>query len=533
MANNTNYGYLISPAPQFTDANGKPYSGGKLKVYIAGTTNKAQTYRSWEMEANTWPIILDDMGCCQCIVASDKVYKFVLESADGSEPVLTRDNVPVAFTNVTGTYVSAAVESQDNSVTVTSSTDPDTGTVTYDLSAQDSLDNLSDAIQDEEDRATAAEAEARTEVTAGSNVTVTKTTDPDDGHDIYEVSASASAESHYGGFVYNGSVWTNSEGDVTSLSNVTSGRYHVTLRVQLDVQSVGATISDFTATVGSLSFSEQVDLSQAGSREFEFSGDLTVSGSLSVALTAPTGTVIYPQAVLWLHTVAGAGGGGGTTYTAGNGIDITGSTISANVGTGLAVDSNGKLIVGKTMCESMTYLSADTFNSFNYTVTGNWYSGMFQAIQTGVSMTLKPNVSTVTVYKQYNTFDHFQIVLYRWDATNSQYVLVAYSDRYDAPNLPNGFVHIQLATIVDPVLEAGKLYYVGCLVKSNTTVPLLGGTLPNMTWVSPTPQFTKNNNVYDDEANAIPAATLNTTYSETDKTESVFVQIHSEGVSYV
>jgi hypothetical protein len=76
------------------------------------------------------------------------------------------------------------------------------------------------------------------------------------------------------------------------------------------------------------------------------------------------------------------------------------------------------------------------------------------------------------------------------------------------------------------------MYYVGLIVKSNTQVPLLGGTLPSMTWANPVPQFTKSGSVYDDEANAVPAATLNTQYAETDKTESVFVQIHAHGASY-
>ena len=81
MANNTKYGYLISPAPQFLDTNGKPISGGKLKVYIAGTTTKATTYSDWNLTKNTWPIVLDSMGTCQVIVSSANLYKFVLESA--------------------------------------------------------------------------------------------------------------------------------------------------------------------------------------------------------------------------------------------------------------------------------------------------------------------------------------------------------------------------------------------------------------------------------------------------------------------
>jgi hypothetical protein len=147
-------------------------------------------------------------------------------------------------------------------------------------------------------------------------------------------------------------------------------------------------------------------------------------------------------------------------------------------------------------------------------------------------------ISTITAYKEYNTFDHFQAVIYKWNPTNSvygtpgAYELVAYTDRYDAPAMPNGFIHLPITHVISDTIEAGQMYYVGLIVKSNTQVPLLGGTLPSMTWANPVPQFTKSGSVYDDEANAVPAATLNTQYAETDKTESVFVQIHAHGASY-
>lgn len=186
MANDTKYGYLISPAPQFLDTNGKPISGGKLKVYIAGTTTKATTYSDWNLTKNTWPIVLDSMGTCQVIVSSASLYKFVLESAEGEEPLVTRDNVAVAYANVDITGIGSEVVNSDGSVDVTATTDPDTGRTTYDVSVKDTVQDLEGLIADETDRATAAEKAAKTEIVAGDNITVTKTVGAD-GQDVYTI----------------------------------------------------------------------------------------------------------------------------------------------------------------------------------------------------------------------------------------------------------------------------------------------------------------------------------------------------------
>lgn len=186
MANDTKYGYLISPAPQFLDTNGKPISGGRLKVYIAGTTTKATTYSDWNLTKNTWPVVLDAMGTCQVIVSSAELYKFVLESAEGEEPLVTRDNVAVAYANVDITGIGSEVVNSDGSVDVTATTDPDTGRTTYDVSVKDTVQDIEGLIDDETDRAKTAEKAAKTEVIAGDNITVTKTVGAD-GQDVYTI----------------------------------------------------------------------------------------------------------------------------------------------------------------------------------------------------------------------------------------------------------------------------------------------------------------------------------------------------------
>lgn len=95
MENTTGYGYLLGPAPQFFDANGKPLVGGKLFVYIAGTTTTAVTYSDFYQTENTSPVVLNDLGTCMLIVPSANLYKIVLYDRKGNL-LITRDNVRVS-----------------------------------------------------------------------------------------------------------------------------------------------------------------------------------------------------------------------------------------------------------------------------------------------------------------------------------------------------------------------------------------------------------------------------------------------------
>jgi len=119
--------YYLSPISrrQFIDANGVPYSGGKIWTYLAGTTTPATTYQTSSGSggaSNTNPIILDSEGRTpySVWVTDDVVYKYaVLESDD--TPIYTEDNVagmndftvPTVnewiATTVTCTYSSATV----------------------------------------------------------------------------------------------------------------------------------------------------------------------------------------------------------------------------------------------------------------------------------------------------------------------------------------------------------------------------------------------------------------------------------------
>ena len=156
MANTTGYGYLLGPAPQFFDANGKPLVGGKLFVYIAGTTTTAVTYSDFYQTENTSPVVLNDLGTCMLIVPSANLYKIVLYDRKGNL-LITRDNVRVSSEQ-------QIIYSSDSTVDVTATTDTDTGIITYDLSIKGEIERateaekgLADAIDAEKNRAESAE----------------------------------------------------------------------------------------------------------------------------------------------------------------------------------------------------------------------------------------------------------------------------------------------------------------------------------------------------------------------------------------
>ena len=121
MANTTGYGYLLGPAPQFFDANGKPLVGGKLFVYIAGTTTKAVTYSDFYKTENTNPVVLNDLGTCmlESDLPSSQLYpgwqyllvelnldmRFHLINIILQQKVFSRKNIYHFFENVVTLYL--------------------------------------------------------------------------------------------------------------------------------------------------------------------------------------------------------------------------------------------------------------------------------------------------------------------------------------------------------------------------------------------------------------------------------------------
>lgn len=371
MANTSGYGYLLGPAPQFFDANGKPLVGGKLFVYIAGTTTTAVTYSDFNRTENTSPVILNDLGTCMLIVPSANLYKIVLYDRKGNL-LLTRDNVSVSSEQQIIYTTANKVESSDSTVDVTATTDPDTGIVTYDLSIQKEIDRateaekglsgsiesekhraeeaeralsksiadeterakeaekgladaieaekkraeeaertLSESISKETERAIAAEKASRTEIVAGDNITVDKTTG-EDGHDIYTINGEkGGTEGVFGAFNRNGEVWDRYEGNA-DIANLKQGNYHYTIwiRYYVSPNAVSNVIAEIQSAVGLDVHRASIDMSYEHSDIVEFSGDF-YGTSLNPTLVMPSGVTDLSGTCLFVHSTAGGGGGSG------------------------------------------------------------------------------------------------------------------------------------------------------------------------------------------------------------------------------
>ncbi len=316
MANTTGYGYLLGPAPQFFDANGKPLVGGKLFVYIAGTTTTAVTYSDFNRTENTSPVILNDLGTCMLIVPSANLYKIVLYDRNGNL-LLTRDNVSVSSEQQIIYTTANRVDSSDSTVDVSATTDPDTGIVTYDLSIQKEIDRaegaegaLAEDIADEIDRAKTAEKAAKTEIVAGDNITVKKTVGAD-GQDVYTIDGEdGGVEGVYGVYSRLGGAWSRTKGDA-DITNLTAGNYHYTLFIGYSVSTPSNVIAEIESNAGTQTHKAQVDCSYSHTGWVEFSGDF-YGTVLNPTLVFPTGVSLYPAAYLFVHSTAGGSSGGGS-----------------------------------------------------------------------------------------------------------------------------------------------------------------------------------------------------------------------------
>ena len=83
------------PAPWFTGLtdNGYPVTGGKLYVYLAGTSTPAVTYTDVNLTVpHPFPIILDGGGRASVYLITTQAYKFVLKD-EFDVTIRTQDDI--------------------------------------------------------------------------------------------------------------------------------------------------------------------------------------------------------------------------------------------------------------------------------------------------------------------------------------------------------------------------------------------------------------------------------------------------------
>lgn len=362
---------LWNPNIQFLKTDGTINAGGKL---VVTDHNDAESIPANYSDAdgttlNASPIILDALGRATCYIDDASTYDLYVKDANGATLWTVSKMTPGAETIVVRAGFS--VSSNDRSVAVTISVDSD-GVTNYDLSIQNEIDRateaekgladsieaeknraesaesalsksiadetkrateaekgladaieaekkraeeaertISESISKETERAIAAEKASRTEIVAGDNITVDKTTGKD-GHDIYTINGEkGGTEGVFGAFNRNGEVWDRYEGNA-DIANLKQGNYHYTILIRYYVSpnAVSNVIAEIQSAVGLDVHRAFIDMSYEHSGIVEFSGDF-YGTSLNPTVEMPSGVTALHDTCLFVHSTAGGGSGSG------------------------------------------------------------------------------------------------------------------------------------------------------------------------------------------------------------------------------
>lgn len=89
---NTNLVYLLDPAFQIENLNGKPLVGGHLEVYLAGTNTKYITAQDWDGTENPFEIPLSLDGRAIVLVEADNAYDLYVYDSFNNQ-IFSRPNI--------------------------------------------------------------------------------------------------------------------------------------------------------------------------------------------------------------------------------------------------------------------------------------------------------------------------------------------------------------------------------------------------------------------------------------------------------
>ena len=298
-------GYLISPALQIENLDGKPLTGGIIRVYRHGTTIPYITWKDFTGDRNPADVVLDAKGMAVILAEPGNLYDIYCWDRNGFFQ-WSRLNVPVG-SGGTGD----AITSSDGSLVITQEGG------TYDIRVANPDPTV--WVSDE---------------------------NPGAAYQYLNVD---------GDFLLSEGSKSGTGLELVSgvLTVKEAGWYHVS--VNWHVVKGGGVLGEYREVrllVNGEETGANVDMSKARDPEYgSWSGDLELDAGDTIVFSTEgldddQKTAAYLDKVS-VHSIAkgaGGGSGGGTEYSAGDGISIADDTISAKVdGTTIGVNASGEL----------------------------------------------------------------------------------------------------------------------------------------------------------------------------------------------
>ena len=397
------WAYLLDPTFELVNSAGKPLTDGWLEVYIHGTRNKYYCASDFDGTLHPFKIPLDSLGANIVLASPAHAYDVYVYNKFGSL-IMSRYNVVPATGD--GAVIKDTVTITSNDGTVDVQTSDQTN---WDLSIKDTvdqvaentsdigdikddIDDINDSLADKKDKQTAKSFDGaatktvkkitqnangemdvefedidlppevpNVEITSEDNsVQVTETTDAQTNTKTFDLSVNVNDALEYGQFratnVTTQAQLTKIKGNLDlnnySIKLKKGNSYHFTIRGSY----VATSAANTATTISYIEYSSftnipvNVDNTITGSQYFEISYDVynfSQNMDYNVSFSSISGGKVSE---LWVevHNLNGVsinGQGGGTTYTAGDAIDLTNNSISVKYGKGLTVNASNQLEV--------------------------------------------------------------------------------------------------------------------------------------------------------------------------------------------